>query len=81
MNLKLFMIRYKILHIPTGHYLKNYKNSDILLNSKKEAQIMIDNNLKWHAINSTYSFCWNEYNADIGEGISKEEFEIIKLGE
>jgi hypothetical protein len=42
---------------------------------------MIDNNLEWHAINSTYSFCWNEYNADIGEGISKEEFEIIKLGE
>ena len=72
---------YKILHIPTGHCLKNWGNEDILYNTRESASGEIKHLIKRHKTGSTYKSEWNKCNKDIGEDISEEEFEIIRIGD
>ena len=72
---------YKILHIPTGHYLKNWRNIDIEYFSTQEAKDDIERNIKIHSKNSDSGLVWNKYNKDIGEDITESEFEIIEIEE
>ena len=75
------MAKYKLLHIPTGHYLKNCHNIDIMYDSIQEAKDNMEENIRIHSKNSGSNLVWNDYNKDIGEDITESEFEIIEIGE
>lgn len=68
------MVKYKLLHVPTGHYLKDGDGMDVIYGSLKRLNEIIALIINKHGIN------WNDYNKDIGDNIIESEFEIIKIG-
>ena len=76
------MTKYKLLHIPTGHYIKDGDGLDVIYPNEKRASKRIDTIIDRHGVSPTCNvWQWNKYNEDIGEGVYREEFEIIELGE
>lgn len=65
---------YRILHIPSGSYLKNSHGIDIIWETIEQAKYEIKYDCEeW----SQYS--WNSHNKHIGRNLIESEFEIIEV--
>jgi hypothetical protein len=69
---------YKILHIPTGHYVYSdeYK-TDATWQTKDAAISWIDHII----ITQKFKLSWYKVNEDIGYECIESEFELIEIGE
>lgn len=68
-----------ILHIPTGSYLKDIDGNNSTFISVSQAITHIKLIMVWQKVYK--QLFWNRYNKPIGLVLSKNEFEIIRIGE
>ena len=67
------MQKYKILHIPSGKYLYS-DEQNVAIFSKTEAKEWFSN-----VCNKSYEITWLPINKEIGNFVSREEFELIPI--
>ena len=66
---------YRILHIPSGSYLKNHYGIDVIWETIEQAKYEIKQNCEeWPQYRS-----WNSHNKHIGRNLIESEFEIVEV--